>query len=172
MTPVIRTERLLLEPYVSEDEEDFVRLFADEEVARWMGDGPQSEEENRALFGRVFTHVYPTGRFDVWGVREDGRMVGHAEIKNTTDVDGYEIIYALARRAWGRGLGTELASSLVSYGFVELGLSDVYATVARENSASLVLLERLGFVRVKETPDGEDGIAVLLRCSRDSFTPQ
>lgn len=171
MIPVIRTERLLLEPYVPEDEEDFLRLFGDEEVARWIGDGPQSDEENRALFGRVFTHVYPTSRFDVWGVREDGRLVGHAEIKDTTDVDGYEIIYALARQAWGRGLGTELASALVSYGFGELGLSEVHATVAHGNSASLALLEKLGFVRVDETPDGEGGITVLLSCDRDSFTP-
>lgn len=172
MTPVIRTERLQLEPYVSEDEEDFVRLFADEEVARWMGDGPQSEEENRALFGRVLTHIYPTGRFDVWAVREDGRLVGHAEIKDTTDIDGHEIIYALARRAQGRGLGTELASALVSYGFGELGLSEVHATVAHDNAASLALLEKLGFSRIDETSDGTGKTSVHLSCNRDSFRPQ
>lgn len=172
MTPAIQTERLLLEPYVPGDEEDFVRLFGDEEVSRFMGDGPQSEEENRALFGRVFTHVYPTNRFDVWAVREGSRLVGHAEVKDTTDVDGYEIIYALESRAWGRGLGTELGRALVSYGFDELGLSEVHATVAHENNASLALLEKLGFARVEEKPDGEDGTIVLLSCSRDSFRPR
>lgn len=172
MTPVIRTERLLLEPYVPEDEEDFVRLFADKEVARWMGDGPQSDKENRALLERVLTHVYPTDRFHVWAVREDGRLVGHAEIKDTTDIDGHEIIYALARQAQGRGLGTELASALVSYGFRELGLSEVHATVAPDNRASLALLQKLGFSRVDETPDPAGGIAVHLSCSRDSFKPQ
>jgi RimJ/RimL family protein N-acetyltransferase len=101
MTPVIRTERLLLQPYVPEDEEDFVRLFGDEEVTRWMGDGSMSDEEARAMFGRLFTDVYPTSRFDVWAVREGNRLVGHAEIKDTTEVDGYEIIYALSRRGLG-----------------------------------------------------------------------
>lgn len=169
MTPVIRTDRLLLQPYVPEDEEDFVRLFGDEQVTRWMGDGSISDEDARAMFERVFTDVYPTSRFDVWAVREGDRLVGHAEIKDTTDVDGYEIIYALSPGAWGRGLGTELARALVSYGFEELGLSEVHATVSLENSASLALLERIGFARVKESTWGEGKITVLLSCSRDSF---
>jgi RimJ/RimL family protein N-acetyltransferase len=169
MTPVIRTERLLLQPYVPEDEQDFVRLFGDEEVTRWMGDGSLSHEEARALFGRLFTDVYPTSRFDVWAVREGDRLIGHAEIKDTTDIDGHEIIYALSPEVWGSGLGTELARALVSYGFEELGLSEVHATVALENSASLALLERIGFARVNETTWGEGKITVLLSCTRDSF---
>jgi RimJ/RimL family protein N-acetyltransferase len=168
MTPVIRTERLLLQPYVPEDEEDFVRLFGNEKVSRWMGDGSISDEDTRALFERLFTDVYPTSRFDVWAVRERDRLVGHAEIKDTTDVDGYEIIYALSPEVWGRGFGTELARALVSYGVEELGLSEVHATVALENSASLALLEKVGFSRVRETPE-EGGITVLLTCSRGSF---
>jgi RimJ/RimL family protein N-acetyltransferase len=169
MTLVIRTERLLLQPYVPEDEEDFVRLFSKEEVSRWMGDGSISDEDTRALFARLFTDVYPTSRFDVWAVREGDRLVGHAEIKDTTDIDGYEIIYALSPEVWGGGLGTELARSLVSYGFEELGLSEVHATVALDNSASLALLEKVGFARVKETTSEEGGITVLLTCSRVSF---
>ncbi len=104
MTPTLRTERLLLEPYAPEDEEEFVALFQDTDVSRWMGDGPSTEAEDRALFGRVFTKVYAQDLFAVWAVRRDGELVGHAEIKRTEAVDGHEIIYALARHgasAWG-----------------------------------------------------------------------
>ncbi len=92
VTPVLRTERLLLDPYTPEDEEAFVALFQDTRVSRWMGDGPATEAEDRALFGRVLTKVYAEGLFDVWAVRRDGRLVGHAEIKRTDEVDGHEII--------------------------------------------------------------------------------
>lgn len=172
MTPVIRTERLLLQPYVPEDEKDFVRLFGNEEVSRWMGDGSVSDEDAQALFGRLFTDVYTTNRFDVWAVRDEDRLVGHAEIKDTTDVEGYEIIYALSPEVWGRGLGTELARALVSYGFEELRLSEIHATVASENMASLALLEKVGFSRVKETKSDGGEIAVLLTCNRESFYGQ
>ncbi len=155
MTPTLRTERLELAPYAPSDEEDFVKLFGDDDVSRWMGDGPMGEEADRALFWRVFA-VYEDQRFDVWAVREAGRYQGHAEIKRTDTVDGHEIIYALAPSAWGRGLGTEIAETLVAYGFDTLGLDAVHATVAAENAASLGLLARIGFQHVRDITE-EDG---------------
>ncbi len=156
MTPVLRTERLLLDPYTPGDEEGFVALFQDVRVSRWMGDGPVTEAEDRALFGRVFTKVYAENLFDVWAVRRDGRLVGHAEIKRTEAVGGHEIVYALAPEAWGSGLGTELAEAIVGYGFDSLGLAEVHATVAEPNTASLVLLERIGFTHVRDVRE-DDG---------------
>ncbi|MFH8886073.1 GNAT family N-acetyltransferase [Streptomyces californicus] len=156
MTPTLRTERLLLEPYVPEDEEGFVALFQDTDVSRWMGEGPSTEAEDRALFGRVFTEVYAQDLFAVWAVRRDGELVGHAEIKRTEAVDGHEIIYALAPAARGTGLGTELARALLDHGFGTLGLFEVHATVAAENTASLTLLERIGFEHTRDMEE-DDG---------------
>jgi len=78
VTPTLRTERLLLEPYIQEDEEGIVAMFQDTRVSQWMGDGPASEAADRTLFGRIFTKVYAQGLFDVWAVRRDGVLVGHA----------------------------------------------------------------------------------------------
>ncbi|MFI6470200.1 GNAT family N-acetyltransferase [Streptomyces sp. NPDC050516] len=156
MTPTLRTERLLLEPYVPEDEEGFVALFQDARVSQWMGDGRATEAADRALFGRIFTKVHAQQLFDVWAVRRDGLLIGHAEIKPTDVVGGHEIIYALAPTAWGSGLGTELAEALVAYGFGPLGLAEVHATVAAPNTASLKLLARIGFEHVRDVIE-DDG---------------
>jgi RimJ/RimL family protein N-acetyltransferase len=165
VTPTLRTERLLLEPYVPEDEESFVALFQDTRVSRWMGDGTSTEAEHRALFGRVFA-VYAEHRFDVWAVRRDGRLIGHAEIKPTEVSGGYEIIYALAQSEWGSGLGTELAGAIVDYGFETLGLSEVHATVAAPNEASLAVLVKLGFVHVRDIANDDGQITRLLTRKR------
>lgn len=157
MTSILRTERLLLERYVPGDEDSFVALFQDARVSRWMGDGPSAEADDRALFGRIFTKVYAENLFDVWAVRRDGRLVGHAEIKRTDEVNGYEIIYALAPDVWGSGLGRELAEAIVTYGFDTLGLAEVHATVAASNKASLAVLDKLGFEHVRDITE-EDGI--------------
>ncbi|MFE4328952.1 GNAT family N-acetyltransferase [Streptomyces sp. NPDC056831] len=157
-TPTLHAGRLLLEPYAPADEDGFVALFQDARVSRWMGDGPCTEAEDRALFGRVFSKVYAQELFDVWAVRQGGRLIGHAEIKPSPspDVDGHEIVYALAPDAWGQGFGTEIAQTLTSYGFDVLGLTEVHATVAAENAASLALLGRIGFRHVRDTVE-EDG---------------
>ncbi|MBN6053234.1 GNAT family N-acetyltransferase, partial [Nonomuraea sp. RK-328] len=131
-------------------------------VSRWMGDGPAAEAEDRALFGRIFTKVYAQNLFEVWAVRRDGAHVGHAEIKRTENVGGHEIIYALAPAAWGSGLGTELAEAIVAYGFETLKLSEVFATVAAENLASLALLEKIGFRHVRDIEEEDGGTTRVL----------
>jgi RimJ/RimL family protein N-acetyltransferase len=166
MTPVLRTDRLVLEPYVPEDEEDFVALFGDDRVSQWMGDGPETEEADRALFRRVFTKVYDTGAFDVWAVRENGALIGHAEIKPSKVAGGHELIYALAHRAWGRGLGTELARAIVDYGFTVLDLPEVHATIAEQNTASLAVMEKLGFEHVRDKPEDDGGVTKVLTLRR------
>ncbi|WP_229700734.1 GNAT family N-acetyltransferase [Streptomyces camponoticapitis] len=158
MTPDLRTERLTLSPYVRADEDDFVALFQDTRVSRWMGDGPRSEAADRALFGRVFTDVYPADRFAVWAVRHDGRYAGHAEIKPSPEpwLDGHELVYALTPAVQGLGLGRELAAALTAYGHDTLGLAEVHATVDARNAPSLSLLAGLGYTRVRDMPQ-EDG---------------
>jgi len=168
MTPVLRTERLVLEPYVPEDEAAFVALFQDTRVSQWMGDGPDTEENNRALFWRVFTNVYDTGAFDVWAVRENGVFVGHAEIKPSKETGGHELIYALAQHAWGRGLGTELAQGIVDYGFTTLGLAEVHATIADRNTASLAVMKKLGFTHVRDKPEDDGSVTKVLALKRPS----
>ncbi|GAA2913420.1 MULTISPECIES: GNAT family N-acetyltransferase [Streptomyces] len=162
MPPTLRTPRLLLDPYTPEDEESFVALFQDTRVSRWMGDGPSPEADDRALFGRIFTKVYAQDLFDVWAVRRDGRLVGHAEIKRTDEAEGHEIVYALAPDAWGSGLGTELAEALVAYGFRTLGLSEVHATVDARNTTSLHLLGRIGFAHVRDIEEDDGGLTRIL----------
>lgn len=167
MTPTLRTARLLLEPYVPADETDFVALFSDTRVSQWMGNGPAPEQEHRDLFWRVFP-IYEEQRFDVWAVRRDGRYVGHAEIKPTETVKGHEIIYALAPVAWGIGLGTELAATLVDYGFGELGLARVHATVAAANLASLAVLRKLGFRHIRDIQNDDGSLVRVLTRDRDT----
>ncbi|AJE39503.1 GNAT family N-acetyltransferase [Streptomyces nodosus] len=162
MTPTLRTARLLLEPYVHKDEDAFVALFQDIRVSRWMGEGPLSEAAARALFGRIFTKVYARDLFDVWAVRRDGLLIGHAEIKPTDESGGHEIIYALTPTVWGSGLGTELAEGIVAHGFGALGLTEVHATVAAPNRASLALLARIGFEHVRDIEEADGALTRVL----------
>lgn len=162
VTPTLRTTRLLLQPYVPEDETGFVSLLQDARVSQWMGDGPAAEESYRASFRRLFSRVYSEDLFDVWAVREDGKLIGHAEIKPTDTVAGHEIIFALAPSSWGSGLGTELASAIVAHGFDTRKLTEVFATVATQNTASLAVLDKIGFTHVR---DIDDGATRVLSCS-------
>ncbi|MBB1243630.1 GNAT family N-acetyltransferase [Streptomyces durbertensis] len=170
-TPTLRTDRLLLTPYRETDEDVFVALFQDKRVARWMGDGVvPSEDADRALFRRVFSKVYAGDLFDVWAVRAQGELVGHAEIKHTEEAGGHEIVYALAPTRWGRGLGREIATAVLGHGFGTLGLEQVHATVDARNEASLRLLDGLGFRRLRDIAEPHGGTTRHLVLSRPPVT--
>lgn len=168
MTPELRTERLRLSPYVPADEEDFVTLFQDVSVGRWFGDGMSAEAEDRAVFRRIFSRVYAEDRFPVWAVRQDATYVGHAEIKPSPEpwLDGHEIVYGIGNRHQHQGLGTELAQALTSYGHGRLDLPSVHATVDAGNAASLALLKKIGYERVRDVREPEGRTTVWLTSAR------
>ncbi|MEV4113840.1 GNAT family protein [Nonomuraea sp. NPDC049695] len=88
-------------------------------------------------------------------------------MKRTDTVQGHEIIYALTPEVWGSGLGTELARAIVDYGFDTLGLKEVHATVAAANSASLAVLDRIGFEHVRDITEENGGITRVFTRRRD-----
>jgi RimJ/RimL family protein N-acetyltransferase len=53
--------------------------------------------------------------------------------------------YYLARPHWGRGLASEAGMGFVAFGFRELGLSRLVASIEVGNAASVRVLEKLGF---------------------------
>ena len=161
MTPVLRTERLDFLPSRPEHEDHFVALLRDEEVCRWMGQDLVPEPQLRELFRAILTDVYPRRRFDVWGLWLEGTYVGHAEVKPTGNVDGHELVTALAPAYWGRGLGGEVARGLLRHAADDLGLTEVYGMVGAENTASLALCRRLGFRHLRDVV-GEDGSVTKL----------
>jgi ribosomal-protein-alanine N-acetyltransferase len=71
-----------------------------------------------------------------------------------------EIGIVVGRSHWSKGFGTAAARLALSYGLSELGLQEVQAEVLQRNLASVHLLEKLNFRRVRsvpasESPDGE-----------------
>ncbi|MEV0644554.1 GNAT family N-acetyltransferase [Phytomonospora sp. NPDC050363] len=162
---ILRADRLELRPYTPADEDDFVGLLGDESVNRWMG---MPADGAAAVFRRAFL-AESRPAWDIWAICEDGVYIGHAELKPSPHpaVDGHEIVYALAPSVWGRGIGSAVTVLLTEYGFGELGLDEVHATVAPENAASLKLLRRLGYVDDGEIVDPDDGeVSVLLTRKR------
>jgi ribosomal-protein-alanine N-acetyltransferase len=58
-----------------------------------------------------------------------------------------EMGYDLARETWGQGVATVAGQRVVQYGFEEMGLNRIEATVMAGNARSERVLEKLGFVR-------------------------
>jgi RimJ/RimL family protein N-acetyltransferase len=133
--------------YERADFDDFIALFGDAEVMRYIGEGkPLAASAAAELFAKIFD-IYRNDRaFFIWAVYEGDRYAGHAELKRRKGRSEYEIVYMLARGRWGRSLGGRLVDLLV-FEAQKRRIPFIIATVNPQNSASLAILTRHGFMR-------------------------
>lgn len=77
---------------------------------------------------------------------ESGELAGDADLRGLRD-DSAEFAFMIAMPSkQGKGLGTRFALMIHAFGFRELGLARIYASVAPHNRASLRSFEKLGYV--------------------------
>jgi RimJ/RimL family protein N-acetyltransferase len=167
----METERLFLKFYATTDKADFIALFTDSMVMKHVGEGVLTKAQAEAFWQKLFEKLYPQD-FKIWAVfaREDSRYVGHTGIyPRPTRKEDWEFVYFLNRNSWGKGYATEIARRIIKYGFEELKLPEVFATVDDDHLASIRVLEKSGmkFERYEFDDDGRFSVYLVERINRD-----
>jgi RimJ/RimL family protein N-acetyltransferase len=155
----LETERLLLRPIQTADIPALVRLWSDPDVTHFMG-GPRDRESLEAAFEDDLI-ARSSSDYDLWPVIEksSSQLVGHCGLLDK-DIDGrpeVELVYVLAKSAWGKGYATEMALALKHHAERHMELPRVVSLIAPENVASQRVAERAGmcFVKAIARPGGE-----------------
>jgi RimJ/RimL family protein N-acetyltransferase len=149
---LLETDRLLLRQFRDSDLEEFLRYRSDPEVARYQGwNVPYESNMGRAFVDEMKNAVPGTpGKWFQAAIEAKSlrTMIGDCafQIKSDDNLQAY-IGLTLARIYWGNGYGEETSRRLMMYLFGELKLHRVVAECDVENTASIALLEKLGFRR-------------------------
>jgi RimJ/RimL family protein N-acetyltransferase len=147
---VVETERLLLRRWRAEDRAPFAAINADPEVMRFIGTG---RVLGRGLSDDLidrFEREWEQSGFGLWAVQWRGgeELLGFCGLTAPAFLPGLlpaaEVGWRLARGAWGRGVATEAARAALAFGFGPLGMREIVAVVAPENTRSLRVAEKLG----------------------------
>ncbi|PRQ07198.1 GNAT family N-acetyltransferase [Enhygromyxa salina] len=148
--PTLDAARVRLRWLTLADASDVFEVFRDPDTMRYWSSLPMQRREQASALIEQIHACFANQSLYQWGVerRSDGRVIGTVTLASL-DVSNRraDIGFALARDTWGSGYMSEAASAVLSFGFDTLGLERVEADVDPRNAASLVLLERLGFVR-------------------------
>jgi ribosomal-protein-alanine N-acetyltransferase len=140
----IETTRLRLRALRPDDLQELHDVVFSDPAVTWDGSVGTLEDARRSLDAKM-RHVEEHG-FGMMAVvdRDDGALLGFAGLQHMESGPEVEIGYYLGRRAWGRGLATELAHALVERAFSELELHRLVAVVRPENEASKRVLAKAG----------------------------
>jgi RimJ/RimL family protein N-acetyltransferase len=157
MTLTLETPRLLIRSFCDADLESFLTYRNDPQVYRFQGWKTPFSRDDGLEFISNMKEIVP-GTPGMWlqfaivcrtalGL-SSGMMIGDVAFNIVKSNPRMAYLgYTLSRSAWGHGYATEAVQKLLDYLFRELDLHRVVADCDIDNTASVHLLERLGFRR-------------------------
>jgi RimJ/RimL family protein N-acetyltransferase len=156
---MIKTERLILRRFTTDDAEEYFPLIADPEINRYTGQTlvETVEQARQALLD------YPIRDYQVVGYgrmacieKSSGRLIGFSGMKYLDDLGEADVGYRFVRDAWGKGYATESAQVLMQECLREFGLRRVIGMVDPSNEGSSRVLTKLGLAFERKIDVGAD----------------
>ncbi len=144
--PILRSERLLLEPFAAADLDTLHALWTDPDVRRYLWDNRIISRDRAA--GALASAMGAADQHGIgyWTLRQDRARdvlgdVGFQFIPQTPDI---ELMCSLRPQFWNRGLAAEAAQAALEYLWRATPFTRVLARGDLPNERSVRLMERLG----------------------------
>jgi [ribosomal protein S5]-alanine N-acetyltransferase len=130
--PILKTDDLILRQLASTDSGTIFEIFSDDQVTQYYDLETFTNFEQAEKLIAHFQVRYEQREGIRWAItrRTDGEMIG------TCGFNG-----------WGQGAITQAVAGMLEFGFRRLELHRIEASVDPANTASIRVLEKLGFQR-------------------------
>ena len=155
--PTRRTSRLLLRAPKPADADALFAIQGNPDAMRHTFCSPSLEATAAHL--QSYAARFAEDGFAPWTalLASEERIVGWGGLNKDPSAPewGVEVAYYIDRAYWGRGLATELVRESLTLAFGDLGLDQVGAFAKPENAASVRVLVKAGFERVRYVPELE-----------------
>ena len=160
LTLPIRTERLVLRPFVEDDFGALQDLYGRPEVVRWLYWEPLEADGVRELLDRIKPMTGFSDETDALRLAitlpDAGAAIGDVSLRRLSREHAQgEIGFTLLPAHQGNGYATEASLALLRYGFEDQGLHRIVGRAELRNDASVRVLERLGMRREAELHENE-----------------
>ncbi|TFB22165.1 N-acetyltransferase [Filobacillus milosensis] len=146
--PIIDSERILLRPFTLKDAPRVVELAGDKRVAETTLTIPHPYYEHSAI-DWINTHQERAEQNEclIFAIEEKNNheLIGAVTLRLDDAHRRGELAYWLGVPYWGRGYVSESIKVVIEFGFNELELNRIYATVMKKNLGSIKVLRKNGF---------------------------
>lgn len=143
--PELRTERLLLRPFRSEDVDDVFVYATDPEWNRYLGlPEPYTRRMAEEFVARAI--LADPGKNPIWAIVYEGRVSGGIDFRIRRRGLA-EMGYSIAQPLWGQGLMTEAARAVIEHAFESMGIVRIQAYADLRNKGSWRVMEKVGMTR-------------------------
>ena len=148
--PYLETESLILRQFCREDMSTYLEFMRNPDVHRFLGGGVNILDREPHItnwLNNINNRLLKSKTVFTWCVeyKSEKRVVGRVDLGGFTKKSMAELSYYFAAEYWGKGFATEAVKEVVRFGFDDLKLHRIQATVMPNNEASLKVLNNAGF---------------------------
>ena len=148
---IAETERLKIREITVEDVPRLYELYSGEGITKYMEPLYPEMEKEIEYTKAYIENVYKFYGYGMWVIvkKKCGEVIGRVGLEYKEGFDGLELGFMLGADYQNRGYAYEACRAVLTYGIEELGIACFYAFVNENNTASIRLCERLGFMKIK-----------------------
>jgi ribosomal-protein-alanine N-acetyltransferase len=153
MSIFIESKRLLIREILPGDIDCLLEIYRDDQNMKFIPNSNfnWTRERLKDKYQKI-NQDYKNG-FGIFAVqiKDNGKIIGEAGLFNSfQDSTHLELGYILNKRFWRKGYGSEIAISLIDYGFITLNLDKITARMFKQNLASIRLSEKCGMKLIQQ----------------------
>lgn len=152
---ILETKRCLVRETTPEDVDDFYHIYSDPAITRYMEDLYPEIDQEKQYIREYIEKVYSFFEFGVWTVveRKSGSVIGRAGFAFREGYEEPELGFIIGVPWQRQGYAEEVCRAVMKYGWEILGFRQVQAMVEPENTASLRLCGKLGFMEKEKVAE-------------------
>lgn len=147
--PKLETENLFLREIKSSDTEALFNFFSDKDVLKYHDAEPFSSIQRATRLINNWHERFSSRQGIRWGIakKENNIIIGTCGYRFFgKPLFCAEVGYELTKNYWRQGIMSEALTAIIKFGFENLDLNRIEATVMLENLASMNLLKKMGFI--------------------------
>lgn len=143
----LRTDRLELRPLTPADTEPLHALWTTPGVRQYLWDDEVISIDRTSEVVAESMRLFETSGYGLWAARLQSKadVVAFGGYWFFHEPPRLELLFGVAEPHWGKGLATELASSLLTFGLTRCGFREILASTDVPNVRSVRVLTKLGF---------------------------
>ncbi len=151
---ILETPRLYLRCFANSEEDAALiyTLNSDAEVLRYLHEPVLRDTQHaREILQNIILPQY-NNRLGRWAthLKQNNEFIGWCGLKYRPELGETDLGYRLKKAAWGNGYASEAATACLSYAFTSLGIHSITGRAHVDNTASLIILQKIGMKYVKD----------------------
>jgi len=140
----------VLRDFEAGDTDGVLAIVGDDRVTHWLSFASRDRDEAQSMLDGILERQLDTPRCEYYlAITESASpevVIGFVRL-GLGGVKAADLGYALRPEWQGRGIARAAVSRMIEFGFGDLGLHRLTANIGPQNTASMRLVESLGFRR-------------------------